>query len=95
MHDIQDEVSELVSISDGLRRQRRKRIREIEEERIVEAPVPPLPPLAAPEPPPPLILERRPRWEEDRTYEREIVIGNRKPPRRPRSLTREWIDYRW
>lgn len=79
----QQDVLELVEISQDIRRQRHERIREIQWEREH------LPERRERRPPPQIIEERRlmieerrPAIEEERVIEREVVYEGRRPPPR-------------
>ncbi|OQV03937.1 hypothetical protein CLAIMM_08907 [Cladophialophora immunda] len=78
-----EDIARLVGLSDDIRKERRKRIKEIEWENRVLPPVEePLPRPLAIEPPPP---RHRPDWdrEEERFIEREVVYRGGRPPPPP------------
>lgn len=89
----QDDIEALVALSEELRQIRRDRMREIERERAMMARPAPLPPPPAPAPAPkPLLLERpaRPR-DEERIYERDLVIDREgRGPSRPFERSPRW-----
>jgi hypothetical protein len=69
-HHQQEDVLELVEITEDIKRDRRERIREIQIER--ELAERPRRPLALPQPP----------WDEERVVEREIIYDRGLPPPR-------------
>jgi hypothetical protein len=81
----QEDIARLVGLSDDIRKERRKRIKEIEwENRVLPPPIEePAPRPLAIEPPPP----HRPRqeWdrEEERYIEREVLYRGGRPPPPP------------
>jgi len=83
---VQEDVARLVGRSDDIRTARRRRIKEIEWENRLAAPVPvveAVPPRLAIEPPPLHPDPRRPWYrEEDRYVEREISYRGGRPPGR-------------
>jgi hypothetical protein len=83
----QEDVARLVGLSEDIRKERRKRAKEMEwENRVLPLPIETRPPPLAIEPPPPprpLPAERPWNREDERYIEREIVYRGGRPPPPP------------